>query len=135
MSTRQAFSTSALCPPPAGAYNVAVQAAGLIFLSGQTPRDVHNVRHGDKPFSEQVRLTLDNLEAAAQAAGSSLRQAVKVTVYLTQPERSKEFDAIYTLYVSEPLPVRTLVQSSLNGFDVEIDAILVAPHIHKALGE
>jgi enamine deaminase RidA (YjgF/YER057c/UK114 family) len=101
-----------------------MEAGGLVFLAGQTPRDRDNVRHGDKPFAVQARMALDNLEAAANAAGLSLKDAVRVGVFLRDPAYAKEFDAIYREYVSEPFPVRTLTQSSLPGFDVEVDAIL-----------
>jgi enamine deaminase RidA (YjgF/YER057c/UK114 family) len=121
--TRTPF-TSDETPPPAGAYSMAMEAGGLVFLAGQTPRDRDNVRHGDKPFAIQARMALDNLEAAAKAAGLSLRDAVRVGVFLRDPANAKEFDAIYREYVSEPFPVRTLTQSSLPGFDIEVDAIL-----------
>jgi enamine deaminase RidA (YjgF/YER057c/UK114 family) len=123
--TRKAF-TSDRTPPPAGSYNVAVEAGGLVFLAGQTPRDRDNVRHGDKPFAVQARMALDNLEAAANAAGLSLRDAVRVGVFLRKPSDAKAFDAIYKEYVSDPLPVRTLTQSCFEGFDIEVDAVLLA---------
>ena len=56
--TRKAF-TSDTAPLPAGSYNIAVEAGGLVFLAGQTPRDRDNVRHGDKPFAFQARMTLE----------------------------------------------------------------------------
>lgn len=124
--TRKAF-TSNIAPPPAGSYSVAMEAGGLVFLAGQTPRDRDNVRHGDKPFAFQARMALDNLEAAANAAGLSLKNAVRVGVFLTDQANAKEFDAIYREYVDEPFPVRTLSQSCLVGFDVEVDAILIRP--------
>ena len=82
--TRTPF-TSDKTPPPAGTYSVAMEAGGLVFLAGQTPRDRDNVRHGDKPFAVQARMTLDNLEAAANAAGLSLKDAVRVGVFLRNP--------------------------------------------------
>jgi len=72
-------------------------------------------------------MALDNLDAAARAAGLSLRDAVKVNAYLKDPLDAKEFDAIYSEYVTEPFPARTLVQSNLVGFDIEVDAILLVP--------
>ena len=74
--TRKAF-TSDQTPPPAGSYSVAMESNGLVFLAGQTPRDRNNVRHGDKPFAVQARMALDNLEAAANAAGLSLKDAAR----------------------------------------------------------
>lgn len=124
--TRRAF-TSDVAPLPAGTYSIAVQAHGLVFLAGQTPRDRDNVRHGDKPFAFQARMTLDNLEAAARAAGLSLKDAVKVSVFLKNPADAKAFDAIYAEYVGDPPPVRTLTQSNLVGFDIEVDAVLAVP--------
>ena len=98
-----------------------------MFLAGQTPRDRDNVRHGDKSFAEQARMTLDNLEAAADAAGLSLEDAVRVGVFLRDPANASEFDAIYREYVVEPYPARTLTQSNLAGFDIEVDAVLARP--------
>jgi enamine deaminase RidA (YjgF/YER057c/UK114 family) len=121
--TRKAY-TSDRAPLPAGSYSIAVEAGDLVFLAGQTPRDRQNVRHGDKPFAVQARMTMDNLEAAANAAGLSLTDAVRVGVFLRNPADAKAFDAIYAEYVSEPLPARTLVQSSFEGFDIEVDAVL-----------
>jgi enamine deaminase RidA (YjgF/YER057c/UK114 family) len=121
--TRKVF-TSDKTPPPAGSYSVAMEAGGLVFLAGQTPRDREGVRHGDKPFAVQARMAMDNLEAAANAAGLSLKDAVRVGVFLKNPADAKEFDTIYREYVAEPFPVRTLTQSTFAGFDIEVDAIL-----------
>lgn len=126
--TRKAFisNTGAL---PIGSYSSAVEAGGLVFLAGQTPRDRENIRYGDKPFAFQARMALDNLEAAANAAGLSLKDAVRVGVFLRDPANAKEFDAIYKEYVSEPWPARTLTQSNLSGFDIEVDAVLLAKRV------
>ena len=122
--SRKAF-TSERGALPVGSYSSAMEAGGLVFLAGQTPRDRDNVRHGDKPFAFQARMALDNLEAAANAAGLSLKDAVRVGVFLRNPADAKEFDAIYREYVAEPFPARTLTQSNLSGFDIEVDAVLV----------
>jgi len=123
MSDRKVF-TSDKGALPAGSYSIAMEANGFVFLAGQTPRDRDNVRHGDKPFAFQARMALDNLEAAANAAGLSLKDAIRVGVFLKNPADAKEFDAIYREYVSEPFPVRTLTQSNFAGFDIEVDAVL-----------
>lgn len=116
--------TSTAAPPPAGTYSMALEAGGFVFLSGQTPRDRTGRRHGEASFAEQATMTMDNLESAAQAAGLSLKNAVKVTVYLQDTAYARQFDEIYARYVASPLPARTLVQSSLDGFALEVDAIL-----------
>ena len=121
--TRKTFASPST-PPPAGTYSVAMQAGQFVFLSGQTPRDRSNVRHGDKPFAVQAKMALDNLEAAANSAGLSLRDAVKVGVFLKDMANAQAFDAIYAAYVGTPPPARTLTQSGFSAFDIEIDAIL-----------
>jgi 2-iminobutanoate/2-iminopropanoate deaminase len=114
-------------PAPAGTYSHAVEVSPLVFLSGQTPRDRNGVRWGGSPFDKQVRVVLDNLQAIAQAAGLSLHHAVKVNVFLRDTTLSPQFDAIYAEYVGAVPAARTLTQSNLNGFDVEVDAILARP--------
>lgn len=57
-------------PPPAGTYSQAIQANGLLFVSGQTPRLPDGTRLNDQPFAVQARQTLTNLEHVAAAAGT-----------------------------------------------------------------
>lgn len=112
-------------PAPVGSYSQALRVGHLVFVSGQVPRTLDGTAQGNLPFELQARLALDNLQAVAKAAGLSLRDAVKVGVYLRDPAcQAKAFDAIYAEYVAAPLPARTLVQSNLNGFDIEVDAVL-----------
>ncbi len=115
-------------PPPAGTYSQGVAAGGFVFLAGQTPRTPEGRRLTAAPFADQVRQTFDNLAAVAAAAGASLADAIKVTIYLRDPHRAAEFDAIYQTYLSDPLgekvPARTLVQSDLPHGDIEADAVL-----------
>jgi 2-iminobutanoate/2-iminopropanoate deaminase len=111
-------------PPPAGTYSQAIVCGDLVFLSGQTPRDASGNRVGHLPFEDQVRQTLDNLNAVASELGLSLHDAVKVTVYLKNPARAPDFDKIYRGYVAEPWPARSLVQSGFIDFELEVDAIL-----------
>ena len=62
------------------------------------------------------------------AAGLSLDDAVKITVYLKDYASKPDFERIYRKYFSEPPPARIVVQSSFIDFDVEIDAILQERH-------
>jgi 2-iminobutanoate/2-iminopropanoate deaminase len=127
---RESFSTDA-APAPAGGYSQAIRAGDLVFLAGQTPRRPDGVRLLDAPFDVQVRQAMDNLQAVARAAGGSLADAVKVSVFLRPGCDTKAFDAIYREYVAEPFPVRTLTISDLAIGDVEVDAILSLP-AHEA---
>src|ERR1700744_6481278 len=97
-------------PQPAGTYSQGVECGRLVFLSGQTPRDRDGKRLSHLPFADQVRRALNNLEAVAGSVGLSLKDAVKVTVYLRNFSDRTEFDEIYKDYVAHPWPARTLVQ-------------------------
>ncbi|WP_315762469.1 MULTISPECIES: RidA family protein [unclassified Bradyrhizobium] len=122
--TREVITTDA-APPPAGTYSQAIRTAGtLVFISGQTPRASDGTRLGHAPFEQQARLALDNLAAIAKASGLSLRDAVKVDVFLRDLGTRAKFDAIYAEYVGSPPPARTLVQSNFTEFDVEVSAVL-----------
>ena len=113
---------STMAPRVGGSYSQAIRAGDFVFLSGQTPRDRDRAII-DGVFAEHVRQTLNNLAAVAEAAGTSLDNAVKVNVYLRNWSDFDEMDRVYREYFSEPRPARTTVQSNLP-VDVEVDAIL-----------
>ncbi|MDB6082760.1 MAG: endoribonuclease family protein 1 [Gammaproteobacteria bacterium] len=111
-------------PQPKGSYSQAIACGNLLFLSGQTPRDLDGTRLSHLPFEDQARKALENLKAVAEAGNSTLGNAVKVTVYLRDLANAAAFDAVYRDYISPPWPARTLVQSNFIDFEVEVDAIL-----------
>ena len=110
-------------PQPSGGYSQAIAAGGFLYLSGQGPYDAAGVRVGSS-IAEQVRQVLTNLDAVAQAAGASLREAVRAGMYISDMAHFDEMDAEYHRFFSDPLPARTTIQSDLVGFDVEGDAIV-----------
>lgn len=114
-------------PRPPKTYSQAIQYSGaLTFISGQTPHSLDGKLIQGLTFEEQVKVALSNVEAIAQAAGSSLRNAVKVNVYLKDIANRQVFDAIYVDYVGSFPPARTLAQSGFIDFDVEVDAVVAA---------
>lgn len=113
-------------PPPAGPYSPGAISGGFVFLAGQGPFDAAGERIGET-FADQVRATFRNLEAVAQAAGTSLHHAVRYGVYLRSLDDFAEFNEIAAEFVSEPYPARTTIEVALRGFDVELDAIVALP--------
>ena len=109
-------------PPQAGPYSHAVQAGTLVFLAGQGPSNPAS-RTIPEAFEAQVRQTLQNLAAVAEAAGGSLADAVRVGVYLQDMENFAAMNTIYAEFFSEPYPARTTIQSDLK-IEIEIDAVL-----------
>ncbi len=110
--------------PAGGPYSHAVIAGDHVYLAGACPvlPDGTWVRGS---FGEQARAAFTNLQKVAQAAGASLKDAVKVGVYLRDFGDFPEMNSVYVeFFGSENLPVRTTIPVALDGFDIEIDAIL-----------
>ena len=115
-------------PRAMGAYSQAVRAGDLVFVSGQGPLDPRTLEVRGDTIEEQTELTLRNLDAVARAAGGSLRDAVKVSVFLSSIELFGAFNDTYARVLDfEPRPARTTVACELKGIMVEIDAVLHLP--------
>ncbi|WP_127503160.1 RidA family protein [Actinoplanes solisilvae] len=110
--------------PAGGPYSHAVVAGDFIYLAGAVPATpAGEIIQGS--FAEQAHAAFRNLAAVAEAAGSSLDQAVRLGVYLRDFADFAEMNEIYQQYVKGPeLPVRTTLPVPLVGFDIEIDAVL-----------
>ena len=118
--------TAPTAPAPAGPYSPGIVHGGLLFLAGQGPFDAEGTLVGGT-FAEQVRRTFANLEAVAQAAGTSMANAVRIGVYLNDMADWPEFNEVSKELLSEPYPARTSIQADLSGFLVEIDAVVAVP--------
>lgn len=106
-------------------FSMAVETSGrLLFISGQGPVDPQTGEFVVESFEQQARLTLDNLRAVAEAAGATLATAVKVNAYLQDMADFAAFNEIYRDYFPEPRPARTTVPAALDGFAIEIDAVV-----------
>jgi reactive intermediate/imine deaminase len=113
--------------PPGGPYSQAVVAGGLVFLAGACPV-LPDGTWVKGTFAEQARAALTNLAKVAEAAGTDLSNAVRVGVYLRDFANFPEFNKLYIEYFgSENLPARTTIPVALDGFDIEIDAVLTLP--------
>jgi 2-iminobutanoate/2-iminopropanoate deaminase len=113
-------------PPAIGPYSHAVAAAGLLFCSGQIPLDpVTGELVGETP-AEQAHRCLENLEAVCDAAGASLQQAVRLTVYMTDLGAFAEVNEVYATFFPNDPPARAAVGVAQlpKGAQVEIDAVV-----------
>ena len=114
-------------PAAIGTYSQASRAGNLVFLSGQIPLvpDTMEMVAGD--FEARARQVFSNLEAVAEAAGGTLDDVVKVTVFLTDLDNFASINAVMEDFFTEPYPARAAVgvASLPKGADVEADAILV----------
>ncbi|GAB3843702.1 RidA family protein [Dactylosporangium cerinum] len=124
--TKHVVSTD-LAAPPGGPYSQAVIAGGLVFLAGACPvrPDGTWVRGS---FAEQARAAFTNLARVAEAAGTDLTHAVRVGVYLRDMADFPELNEIYVeFFGTANLPARTTIPVALDGFDIEVDAVLSRP--------
>lgn len=110
-------------PKGRGPFPQALRYGNLLFVSGQGPLDPDRNEPIKGSFDQQVTQTLLNLGEIAKAAGCSLEDALKLTVYLSDLNDVPRFNELYEQQFTEPRPARTLVQVGLRGIQVEIDAI------------
>ena len=113
-------------PAAIGTYSQAIDASGFVFLSGQIPLDPATMDVVDGDFEARARRVFDNLAAVAAAAGGSLDDVVKLTVFLTDLGNFATVNAVMEDYFHKPFPARAAVgvASLPKGVDVEADAIL-----------
>ena len=113
-------------PAAIGTYSQAVRTGSLVFLSGQIPLDPATMEIVAGGFEARARRVFDNLEAVAKAAGGSLDNVVKLTIYLTDLDNFATVNAVMADYFAEPYPARAAlgVAALPKGADVEAEAVL-----------
>jgi reactive intermediate/imine deaminase len=113
-------------PSAIGTYSQAIRNGDLVFLSGQIPLDPATMEIVDGDFEARARQVFENLRAVAEAAGASLDNAVKLTIFLTDLDNFATVNSVMAEYFNEPYPARAAVGVAAlpKGVDVEADAIL-----------
>src|SRR3569623_712076 len=114
-------------PTPTGPFNQAIVVGNLVFTSGQAGRNRETGKMGD--ISDQARRCIGHIGAVLEAAGTSLANVVKATVYLRNAKDWAAFNAEYIKLMPEPLPARTSVIAALKGDDMlcEMEVIAFIP--------
>jgi reactive intermediate/imine deaminase len=113
-------------PTPVGPYSPAVKAGGLIYVSGTLAQDSAGASVGKGDVRAQARRILERLREVLTAAGSSLDQAVSVTVFLkSQPDFAAMNEAYRGFWTKDP-PTRTTVISDLVLADALVEMSIVA---------
>lgn len=126
MTNRTTINTDK-APAAIGPYSQAVRVGGTVYLSGQIPLDPVSQEIVGQDFAAQARRVFDNLAAVAEAAGGSIDDVAKLTVYLTDLGRFAEVNEIMVGYFREPYPARAAigVVALPRNVQIEIDAIMV----------
>jgi reactive intermediate/imine deaminase len=118
-------------PRAIGAYSQAVRAGNTVYLSGQIGLEPATMALAEG-VDAQIHQVLRNLRAVAAAAGATLDDAVKVTVFLTDMGNFARVNEAMAQFFSQPFPARAAagVASLPRGALVEIEAILVVGESH-----
>ncbi len=112
-------------PAAIGPYSQGIVSGHLLFTSGQLPIDPATGKLSEGTIEEQSHMALSNVKAIAEAAGTSLDKAVKLTVFLADISNFQAVNAVYAEYFSEPFPARSAFQVAALplGAALEIEAV------------
>ena len=113
-------------PQAIGTYSQAVNHNGLVFVSGQIPLIPESMEMVAGGIDAQITQVFDNLSAVCKAAGGTLNDVLKLTVYLTDMSDFPQVNTIMGHYFEAPYPARAAVGVAAlpKGAAVEMDAIL-----------
>lgn len=114
-------------PQAIGTYSQAVKVGDTVYLSGQIPLVPETMALETGDMRAQIRRVFDNLGAVATAAGGSLRDVVKLNVYLTDLTNFPLVNEVMAQYFQEPYPARAAVGVAAlpKGAVVEMEAVMI----------
>jgi len=117
---------TASAPKAIGTYSQAVRAGDTVYISGQIPLDPATGQLIAGDIEAEIRRVFDNVAAIALAAGGTLANAVKLTVFLTDLVHFAKVNEIMATYFHEPYPARAAVGVTAlpRGARVEVECIL-----------
>lgn len=127
MKIKEVFTEKA--PKPAGHYSQGIIFGDLLFVSGQLPIDPLTGKKITSSIEEQTLQALKNLQEILVSAGSDLKYLLKTTVYISDIRLWKRVNRVYSEFLGEHRPARSVVPSKElhHGFQIEIEAIAVIP--------
>jgi len=114
-------------PDAIGPYSQAIKIGDTVYLSGQIPLDPMTMMLVDGDIRAQTEQVLKNMQAVVKAAGGSLSDIVKLTIYLTDLSHFAKVNEVMTRYFVTPYPARTTIQVAAlpKAATVEVDAIMI----------
>lgn len=113
-------------PSAIGPYSQAIRTGDLLFVSGQIPIDPATgelVRGG---ITEETKKVLENLKAIVEAAGGSLADVVKTTIFLKDMNQFGAVNEVYGKYFQQPYPARATIEVARLPKDVQVEIEAIA---------
>ena len=114
-------------PSAVGTYSQGISTDNIIFTAGQIPLDPSTGEVIEGDFKTRVRRVLLNIDGILVEAGSSLSNAVKLTVFMTDLSRFSELNEVFLEFFEKYPPARSALEVSKLplGVDVEIECVAV----------
>ncbi|MBQ9092760.1 MAG: RidA family protein [Prevotella sp.] len=112
-------------PAAIGPYSQAIEVNGMVFASGQIPLDPATGNIVEGGIKEQTQQALTNAKAIMEAAGLTLANVVKTTVFMADMNDFAAMNEVYATFFSEPYPARSAVavKALPKGVLVEVECI------------
>ena len=112
-------------PQAIGTYSQGIKYGNLVFTSGQIPLNPKTGELINGDFKLEISQVLTNLNAVLKSGGSSLKKAVKLTVFLTDLSYFPQVNEVFTEFFPENPPARSAVQVSALPMNakIEIEAV------------
>jgi 2-iminobutanoate/2-iminopropanoate deaminase len=121
--------TTDKAPAAVGPYSQAARVGDFVFTAGQIPLDPATGHMVEGGIEAQTRQALTNLSAVLEAAGTTLANVVKTTVFLADIGEFKSMNGVYAEFFPDAPPARSAVQAAALplGARVEIEAVAIIP--------
>ena len=107
-------------------FSQAIVHGNTVYVSGQVGIDPATGEVVGRGIEAETRQTMDNVAAVLEAAGSSVDNIVKTTVYLNDVDQFEAFNEVYAEYVSEPKPARSAFEVADLAIDIAVEIDVVA---------
>lgn len=124
--TKKSAIQTTKAPGAIGPYSQAIRAGNLLFVSGQIPLDSNSGELVRTGIADETKKVLENLRAILEAAGGSLNDIVKTTIFLKDMNHFAAVNEVYGSFFSHPYPARATVEVSRLPKDVNVEIEAVA---------
>lgn len=125
--TNKATIQTEKAPAAIGTYSQAIKVNSTVYLSGQIPLDPATMQMVEGDMRAQIVRVFDNISAVCEASGGSLKDIVKLNIFLTDLAHFALVNEVMATYFSQPYPARAAVgvASLPKGAQVEMDGVMV----------
>jgi 2-iminobutanoate/2-iminopropanoate deaminase len=113
-------------PASIGPYSQGIKDGDTVYVSGQGPVDPETGDIVGEDIQTQTERTLENVSAVLEAAGSSLDNVVKATVFVADMDDYADINEVYGTYMTEPFPARSAVEIADLPIDIGVEIEVIA---------